>query len=139
MIFETPPADFNPNSHVVGVLLEFKGKILLLKRNTDKNCWAQPAGKIEPEESREDAIVRETAEETGIMLNKDRLCFLKSFFVRYPAKDFTFAVFRYDLSRKPELKLSAEHTDAVWIEPREALSLDLIPDEDYCLKTIYNL
>ena len=53
---------------VVGCFLEYDGKFVLLLRHVHKadgGTWGLPAGKVEPGESDETAMLRELYEETG--------------------------------------------------------------------------
>jgi len=65
------------------IILLKDGKVLLGKRNSDpdkadselhgEGTWTLPGGKMEFQENFEDAIARETLEETGIVIDKNRL------------------------------------------------------------------
>lgn len=58
----------------VGVLLSIprsRGSLVLVQRKDGK--WGLPAGSVEPQETFQDALVREVAEETGI--NRDKIFF----------------------------------------------------------------
>lgn len=59
------------HTHVVGVVVEDGGHILLLKRRPDDflpNMWEIPGGHLDPGESILDAVARELFEETGLRL-----------------------------------------------------------------------
>jgi 8-oxo-dGTP pyrophosphatase MutT (NUDIX family) len=43
-----------------------QGRILLLRRSDGENLWGFPGGMIEPDERADEAVVRETFEETGL-------------------------------------------------------------------------
>lgn len=43
-----------------------QGRILLLRRSDGENLWGFPGGVIEPDERADEAVVRETYEETGL-------------------------------------------------------------------------
>jgi 8-oxo-dGTP pyrophosphatase MutT (NUDIX family) len=49
-----------------------QGRILLEKR-ADNGFWGMPAGRMEPGESIADTVIRETSEETGLIVRVDRL------------------------------------------------------------------
>lgn len=58
--------------------LEHSGKTLMLYRNKKENDmhkgkWVAPGGKIEPDETPEECIVREFYEETGLTLTNPKL------------------------------------------------------------------
>ena len=55
------------------ILLNEKGEVLLLHRNTEKyNHWEIPGGKIETGESEEAAAIREIQEELGVAVKIGR-------------------------------------------------------------------
>lgn len=60
----------------VDIIIEFEGKIVLIRRKNPPYGWALPGGFVEYGETVETAAVRETKEETGL-----RLLNLKQFFV----------------------------------------------------------
>ncbi len=69
------------------MLFKKEDKLLFLKRNSQKpqgNTWGVPAGKIEKDESKEDALVREVFEETNINILKEDLKYLKTVFCKIP-------------------------------------------------------
>ncbi|MFA5715520.1 MAG: NUDIX domain-containing protein [Candidatus Paceibacterota bacterium] len=67
----------------VGVMILKEDKVLLGRRSDDpekadselsgEGTWTMPGGKMEFDESFEEAAMRETAEETGIVLDKKKL------------------------------------------------------------------
>lgn len=134
------PENFKPRFSAVGIYLVYDGKILFLKYTKKYNkAWTLPSGKVNPGEDEADAIIRETLEETGIILDKKRLLHLYTAFASYPDADFPWLVYRYDLTEEPEVILSDEHSDYVWVTTDEALKLKLILHEYECLKKAFNL
>ena len=59
----------------VGACIVRDGRLLLLRRlrNPEAGCWSLPGGKVDFLEPIEDALRREVAEETGLMLGPLRL------------------------------------------------------------------
>ena len=59
----------NPASAAAGVVIDARGRVLLVKRAIEpfRGCWALPAGYQEIDEDPAAAIRREIAEETGIV------------------------------------------------------------------------
>ncbi|MEU6895793.1 NUDIX domain-containing protein [Streptomyces sp. NPDC046557] len=60
---------------VAAAIVVHEGRVLLVRRRVSEGrlSWQFPAGKVEPGESREDAAVRETQEETGLMVKPVQL------------------------------------------------------------------
>jgi 8-oxo-dGTP diphosphatase len=144
MIYNEKPIDFIPDIKVVGCLVEFKGKILLLHRHDNKSQggkWGIPAGKIDKEDKDEkSAILRELREETGLILNEDDLVFHKTFFVEYPDKKYFYHYHKTELRQEVDIIIEKnEHQDFTWVTLEEALNMPLITHEDHCLKDYYGI
>lgn len=143
MIHTTLPNEFNPRFTVVSCYIECNGKILLLLRHdskTEGNKWGAPAGKIDGNESEQQAILREVKEETGLDIGPTQLDYLTKVYVRYPEYDFVYHMFRtrIPMEKEPRISLHAnEHKDYRWVEPKDALCLDLVPGLDACIKMFY--
>src|SRR5262245_6541310 len=63
---------------------------LLLVQQRDGDVWSTPGGAIDPDEQPADAVVRETWEETGLLVSPRRLVAIyggPEFTVRYPNGD----------------------------------------------------
>ncbi|MFF7076026.1 NUDIX hydrolase [Streptomyces lavendulae] len=60
---------------VAAAIVVHEGRVLLVRRRVSEGrlSWQFPAGKVELGESREDAAVRETQEETGLMVKPVQL------------------------------------------------------------------
>lgn len=54
------------------IVLDAQGRVLLV-RQADGDLWTTPGGMIEPEETPADAAVRETWEETGLLVEPMRI------------------------------------------------------------------
>lgn len=104
-----------------------QGKLLLLQSHKWPGAYVVPGGHVELGERLEEAAVRETKEETG--LNIYDLEFINfQEFIYDPAfwkqRHFIF----FDFSAKTdstEVKLNDEAQAYIWIEPKEALNLEL--------------
>jgi 8-oxo-dGTP pyrophosphatase MutT (NUDIX family) len=82
-----------------------------------------PGGITEAEESTESAAVRETKEETGIILStKDmRLAYAKTAYYPEENKSVTKLLYLATLNHTPELTLSWEHISFAWVPLHELL------------------
>jgi 8-oxo-dGTP diphosphatase len=99
-----------------------KGRVLVIKRGPDvilPGYWCPPSGRVEPEESQEQAVVREVAEELGLRAKPVRKVW------ECPTDDGEFIlhwwiaeVEHYDLSPN-----KGEVADARWVTPEEFLEL----------------
>ncbi|MEI6057678.1 MAG: NUDIX hydrolase [bacterium] len=143
MIYKIRPLDFSPKYEIVSCFIEVAGEILLLQRQdhkTEGGTWGVPAGKVEMNEDRIAAIVREVAEETDHRINVQQLTYINTVYVRYDAFDFVYHMFRVELSKKPEIRINTkEHQSYVWCTPELALKMPLIQDEDGCIKLVYKI
>jgi len=143
MIHENKPASFNPMFEVVSLFIENKEKILFLQNSSAKKhnplLWGIPAGKIEKNENKEEALIREIFEETGIVLGKNKLNYNSTVYIKYPTHDFIYHMYKTSITKNEEIKLSKEHINYKWLTAKEALKLPLILDEDACIKKAYNI
>lgn len=141
MIAKTPFEGFNPKFEVASCFLEVGDKFLLLLRQDFKsegNKWGVPAGKVEQGESAEEALVREIQEEIGLELSRERITFFDTVYVRYPDYDFVYHMFRAAFEEEPTIVLNlGEHKDFRWASTPEALAMDLVRDEDACIRLLY--
>ena len=143
MISNIKPNSFNPKFEVVSCFIEYDGKILMLKRQSFKpqpNTYGVPAGKVEKGETLKEAIIREVKEETGIDISDKNFKFFKTKYVTYDEYQFIYHCFHCKLDYFPKVKINnKEHQLYTWIEPKKAMKLNLIQDEDNCLMDYYNL
>ena len=144
MIYKKRPAIFNPLFDVVSCFLEYNGEILLLLRPAHKNQggkWGVPAGKVEKNETPKEALVRELREETSFVLKEEKkLLYFGKMFVKHPAYDFTYHIFHLPLLEKPNVILNPnEHSDFQWVTPQKSLKVEMVTDQDTCVKLFYKL
>lgn len=120
----------------IGVLiLNPKGKILLVQSHKWRNKYSLPGGHIELGEKIEEAIRREVKEETGLNIyNIQFLHFQEMIFdpVFYKKKHFIFLDFMAK-TREQKVKLDSEAQKYPWVKASEALQMPL---HQYSRKTI---
>lgn len=145
MLSKIPAEDFQPRFEVVSCFVqvlsdEGKEEILLLLRPEHKpqpNTWGIPAGKQDPGEERNAAMLRELFEETGIVLDPSDLAFLDSAYVRFPNLDFIQHIYCTRLATKAAVRINPEeHKEFRWVDIEQAHTLDLIQDLDACIKIL---
>ncbi len=140
MIYEQQPENFNPIFGSVSCFLQYKGKVLFLLRHENEpegNTWALVAGKIDENETPEQAMVREFQEEVNLNVDASDLVFLKKVYVKYSDYDFVHYMFKIELKVEPEIVLNLdEASEYKWIVPEEALNLHLIPGALECINIV---
>lgn len=143
MIYTSKPKTFEPRFEVVSCYVQVEEEILLLKRLATKSQggkWGLPAGKIDPNETSNQAMIREIFEETGLTVIEEDLNYSAKVYVQYSDIDFIYHMFSVNLKSKPEIKIrDTEHQEYKWITPLESLSLNLVEDLDACTKMFYNI
>jgi len=145
MVHLKKPKNFKARFEIVSLHLEGDGKLLLLKRQKNKpqaGMWGVPAGKVNKEETKENALEREILEETGIdvaMLNPN---LAHTVYVEHDSYEYSFVyhIYHAKLRECPSIILcDMEHSAYGWFMPRETLGLNLIPDEDTCIKLLFGI
>lgn len=142
-IYLEPTPQFKPCVEVATIYLEYQGQILLMHRQNNKsqgNRWGIPGGKVEKNETPLQAVIRETKEETGIDISNQTIETLKTVYVEYSEKNhFVYHTFRTQLQSDPgAVKINFnEHKGFTWVTPTDALKMDLLQDEDACIKKDY--
>jgi len=138
MLYTQKPLDFNANLEIVSCLIEYDSKMLLLLRQNHKtypNQWWPPAGKVKNWEELKTAIIRETFEETWIKLISENIKYLWKNYVRHGSFDFIYHEYFYKLNSTQEIIIHQdEHKDYGWFLPEESLKLNLVDDQDVCIR-----
>jgi 8-oxo-dGTP pyrophosphatase MutT (NUDIX family) len=102
----------------------------MTRRHRDKpqgETWGIPSGKLEVGEDPLTAVVREVAEEVGIVIDKRDVVDIGKLYVRHPEIDFVYHMFKARLTSLPDLLLAlGETVDAEWLTVENALKLPLI-------------
>jgi len=122
--------NLNKQENALGVIANKDNKFLLLKRG--ENCWAAgkyglAGGKIEDDESPEDACKREVYEETGIKLDNiiKRLTIERTYDDVLNVEHIFADRFNGDDS---DVKLNGEHTAYGWYTMQEIQKMETVPN-----------
>lgn len=112
--------------HVVGAVIESKGKILCAQRGPGKSLaylWEFPGGKVEPGETEREALEREIKEELICKVDvKDRITSTR---YEYDFGFVTLTTFQCELL-EGEPKLT-EHVQVKWLPVEELDTLEWAP------------
>jgi len=113
---------------VYALVLNEKGEFLLLRRSenshTNPGKWDLPGGKVNPDETLKEAVVREVEEETGISIYPGEIAGEVNF--ELPEKRVIAIVFNggYIVT---EVKLSYEHIEYAWTSLESILGMETLP------------
>jgi 8-oxo-dGTP diphosphatase len=122
-VHEIAPEGFTPQVQVAACYLEIDNKLLLLQRahgNLEPRKWGVPAGKLENDETPENAAKRELLEETGISFENDsQIKHINSLYIRKPEVDYIYHAFKIHFDQIPEVHLSNEHQSYTWATPKD--------------------
>ena len=143
MISKTQPQNFNPKYQVVSCFCENEGKFLMLQRNAEKSAgdkWGLPAGKMENNESLEEAIMRELLEEVSLASEGLELLYHSKYYVEHYGYQIVFHVFRTDLDDPSKVKLNKnENQSLLWVTPEESVELDLVEEQETVIRQMYDV
>ncbi len=117
----------------VKVIIEKDGKYLLIRRDDDekkghRGNWECPGGKLEKEESFEEAAIREVKEETNLNI------ILKKVVKKIEKENEVRAVVFLAKPKNANLKISKEHNDFGWFTYEELKNLEPITYKDFFLE-----
>ena len=110
---------------VVAALIWDKDKFMICQRPSTKSCallWEFVGGKVEPGETKEEALIRECQEELGITLSVGD----EFIDVVHEYPDITVHLTLFNAVIAEGLPQKLEHNDIKWITPAE------IPEYDFC-------
>jgi 8-oxo-dGTP diphosphatase len=104
-------------------LLDSDGRVLIAQRPPGKamaGLWEFPGGKIEAEESPEDALVRELREELGIAVKPP--CLAPFTFASHTYESFHLLMPLYVCRRWDGTPAPLQHGALKWLRPRELMA-----------------
>lgn len=121
---------------VVAAVICHNGKFFATQRGYGefKDFWEFPGGKMEPGETREEALKREIREELDTEISVDT--FLTTVEYPYPAFHLTMHCFFCSV-RSGHLKLK-EHENAAWLQLEELDNVNWLPADVEVVKAIKN-
>ncbi len=125
---------------VVGCFLEYKSKFVLLKRKFPKpEEWGIVAGKVEHNETKINAMIREIKEEIGYNLNANQLIYIGNWCWNFDHKRIVFYTYKALLNNRITIKINQnEHTQYAWIKPCDCIAKnDLIHGLKELTKYVY--
>lgn len=138
MIYKSKPRNFLPKFEVVSCYCEKNGEILMLHRLAHKSQgdrWGVPAGKINADEKKDEAILREIYEETGLKALVEDLSYIDTLYVKHEDYQFTYYMYYLPISQTATVIINpTEHSAFQWVKPKKALDMNLVEDLDYCIK-----
>ncbi len=120
---------------VAAVIKDDSGKILITQRNLKKSqggLWEFPGGKIEPNETKEQAIVREIKEELTIDINVKNYIDEKIF--TYPEKDINLIALECSIING-NIEL-LEHEDYRWVSSSELENFEFAPADMFIVEKL---
>lgn len=120
---------------VAGIIKNNEDEILITKRNFKKSqggLWEFPGGKIEKNETREDAIIREIKEELDVVINVDEYYGEKTF--QYPDKTINLIALNCKIM-DGKIKL-LEHEDAKWVKKAKLTDFEFAPADEFIVNKL---
>lgn len=124
--------EFKAKTDVATLFLRVADHFLVLRRGAKQDqadTWGVPGGKNEGTETKEETLVRELVEETGIKIEASDCRFHETLYGRIPGWDYKLHLFSACLQERPKVTLSDEHTEARWVNAVEFGELKLLTNQ----------
>ena len=129
--------DTDKTTEVVAALIRRGDRFLICQRPENKAralLWEYVGGKVEPGETKEEALIRECREELGVTLTVGKP-FMDVMHV-YPDISIHLTLFQAEITDgEPRL---LEHRDLKWIRPEEIPEYEFCPADKDINECIYN-
>ena len=125
-----------PVLDVVAGIIWRDGNYLAVERPEGSNMagwWEFPGGKIEPGESREDALVRELREELGIT----PVDFEYWRDLEHEYDEFSVRLHFFHISKYSGELTALENQRWAWVDPSEPVSLDYLPADVVIVEALH--
>lgn len=117
----------NFNVGIKGVIRREDGAVLLLKKNNEKAFWEVPGGRIDGDESIEQTLRRELAEELPGSTNVRVKRILTAHRLPFDISDsvsLMLIYFEVEVTLPKLIKISEEHSDFKWVTSVDDVELD---------------
>lgn len=127
--------------HAVSAVIHRQGRIVATRRRTS-DLWGYPGGKIDAGESPLQALARETAEETGLVLLVESCkCFYEGACLSIDPADKPYWVYAFscEISSDSELVAMPGEPEARWMTPQEFLRLSAFPQFNRTTQSLLGL
>jgi 8-oxo-dGTP diphosphatase len=111
---------------VAAGVISVDGRILAARRKAGAHLggkWEFPGGKLEPDESPDECLVREFQEELGIQIRVGQI--LDVIFHRYPERTVLLLFYACELIDGEPRPLGCE--ELAWVDKKELSTLDWVP------------
>ena len=121
--------EFKPHYEVVCAVIAKDDKIFCCQRGPKGECafkWEFPGGKIEPGETKEEALIREIKEELNCNINIEK--FITT--INHEYNTFLLTMHVYLCSLKDDEPILLEHKSSVWCDEDKLNDLDFA-EADY--------
>jgi len=128
----------------IGVCAQIKcgdGRVLLIRRSvadTGAGIWEMPGGAVEPEESIENALLREIEEETGLKILLEGLKYKTHFDFHDLEKNKHSRKFCFVCLTEEQPRLSNDHSEFKWFAREEISSMKSSSSDFEIWKDHYN-
>lgn len=121
------------------IIQDVHDRVLLLKRSDKETrmvgCWEIPGGHIDFGEDPNNAVIREIYEETGIHIKPPVLLSITSRLNK--RREHSICITYLADLKSPAVTLSIEHSEYVWVQPRQAIQHDLTKRTYTIIKNYY--
>ena len=122
-------------TEVVAALIWHGNKFMICQRPEHKArglLWEFVGGKVEPGETKEQALIRECKEELNVLLSVDDV--FMDVLHEYPDLTVHLTLFNATIAEGEPQKI--EHNDIQWITPSEIANYEFCPADEEILKKI---
>ena len=125
---------------VACALINEQGKVLINKRPKGKDYagyWEFPGGKIQENETPEQAIIREIEEEISIDINSS--CLAPLSFSTYNSKSLNLVLLLFIARRWKGIESANFHTELLWVKINKLRDFKMPPANNYLIASLQDL